>query len=97
VVSFLVQTVSLDLEANGFARSDKQREIILTNGLRCLTNSGVSVCHLSKLQELDLYLQELAQAGGDVTKAARRLGIKRTTFHMRIRRLEKILARSSPV
>jgi|GEM_PF-4786037 len=83
--------VRLDIEVNGFARSDEQREIILTKGLRCLTNSGVSVRHLSKLQELDLYLQELAQAGGDVTKAARRLGIKRTTLHMRIKRLEKKL------
>jgi DNA-binding transcriptional LysR family regulator len=56
-----------------------------------LVNSGVSVRHLSKRQELDLYLRELAQAGGDVTKAARRLGIKRTTLHMRIKRLETIL------
>ena len=80
--------VRLDIEVNGFARSDAQREIILTKGLRCLTNTGVSVRHLSKLQERDLYLQELAQAGGDVTKAARQLGIKRTTLHMRIKRLE---------
>ncbi len=51
--------------------------------------------HLSKRQELDLYLQELGQAGGDVTMAARRLGIKRTTLHMRIERLEATLARHS--
>ena len=80
--------VSLDLEVNGFAQSDEHREIILAKRLRCLTNSGVSVRHLSKRQELDLYLQELAQVGGDVTKAARRLGIKRTTLYMRIKRLE---------
>ena len=84
--------VSLDLEINGFAPFGKQREIILGKRLRCLTKSGVSVRHLSKLQELDLYLQELAQAGGDVTKAAQRLGIKRTTLHMRIKRLEVKLA-----
>lgn len=30
----------------------------------------MSVRHLSKRQELDLYLQELAQVGGDVTKDA---------------------------
>lgn len=87
--------VSLDLEINGFAQPEKDRKIILAQGLRCLTNSGVSVRRLSKLQELDLYLQELAQVGGDVTKAARRLGIKRTTLHMRIKRLEVKLASSS--
>jgi transcriptional regulator with GAF, ATPase, and Fis domain len=85
--------VSLDLQTNGFAQSDKHREIILAKSLRCLADSGVTVRHLSKRQELDLYLQELGQAGGDVTKAARRLGIKRTTLHMRIKRLERTLAR----
>lgn len=89
--------VSLDLEVNGFAQPKEHREIILATGLRCLTDSGVSVRHLSKRQELDLYLQELAQVGGDVTKAARRLGIKRTTLHMRMKRLERTLARSSTV
>jgi len=89
--------VSLDLEINGFAQSDKHREIILAKRLRSLTNSGVTVRHLSKRQELDLYLRELGQAGGDVTKAARRLGIKRTTLHMRIKRLEKTLARVGAV
>jgi transcriptional regulator with GAF, ATPase, and Fis domain len=85
--------ISLDLETNGFAPTDEDREIILAKRLRCLTNSGVSVRHLSKRQELDLYIQELGRAGGDVTKAARRLGIKRTTLHMRIKRLEKTLSR----
>jgi transcriptional regulator with GAF, ATPase, and Fis domain len=88
--------VRLDLEINGFAPSGEQREIILAKRVRCLTNSGVAVRHLSKRQELDLYLQELAQVGGDVTKAARRLGIKRTTLHMRIKRLESTLARTAP-
>src|ERR1044072_5319300 len=81
--------VSLDLEVNGFAQADEHQEIILSKRLRCMTNSGVSVRHLSKRQELDLYLQELTQVGGDVTKAARRLGIKRTTLHMRIKRLQQ--------
>lgn len=87
--------VSLDLEINGFAPSGKQQEIILAKRLRCLT-SGVAVRHLSKRQELNLYLEELAQVGGDVTKAARHLGIKRTTLHMRIKRLESTLARTAP-
>lgn len=80
--------VSFDLEVNGFAESDEHREIILSEGLKCLSNGGVSVRHMSKRQELDLYLKELARVGGVVTKAARRLGIKRTTLHMRIKRLE---------
>jgi transcriptional regulator with GAF, ATPase, and Fis domain len=87
--------VCLDLDVNGFAQYDEHREIILAKRLRCLTTSGVSVRHLSKRQELDLYLQELAQVGGDVTKAAQRLGIKRTTLHMRIKRLERTLSRDS--
>src|ERR1051326_3944429 len=87
--------VRLDLEANGFDRSDEHQEIILAKRLRCLTTSGVTVRHLSKRQELDLYLQELAHVGGDVTKAARRLGINRTTLHMRIKRLERTLSRST--
>jgi len=84
--------VSFDLDVNGFAQSNEHREIILAKRLRCLTNSGVSVRHLSRCQELDLYLQELARVGGDVTKATRRLGIKRTTLHMRMRRLQQKLA-----
>ena len=87
--------VSLDLDVNGFPQSNEHREIILAKRLRCLANTGVSVRHLSKRQELDLYLQELAQVGGDVTKAARRLGIKRTTLHMRMKRLERTLSRSA--
>jgi DNA-binding NtrC family response regulator len=83
--------VSLDLESNGFAQTDEHCEIILARRLRCLNNSVVSVRHLSKRQELDLYIQELGRVGGDVTKAARRLGIKRTTLHMRIKRLESKL------
>ena len=83
--------VSLDLEFNGFAQSDEHREVIIAQRLRCLTNSGMAVRHLSKRQELDLYVQKLAKVGGDVTKAALRLGIKRTTLHMRIKRLERTL------
>ena len=83
--------VSCDLEINGFT-SDKHQELILAKGLRCLCNDGMSIRQLSKRQELDLYVKELAQVGGDVTKAARRLGIKRTTLHMRIKRLERKLA-----
>jgi DNA-binding NtrC family response regulator len=88
--------VSLDLQVNGFAQFDEHREVILAKGLRCLGNSNGSVRHLSKRQELDLYVEELAEVGGDVTKAARRLGLKRTTLHMRIKRLEERLASLPP-
>ena len=80
--------VSLDLEANGFAQYDGHREIILAKRLHCLSDTRTAVRHMSKRQELDLYLRELAETGGDVTKAARRLGIKRTTLYMRMKRLE---------
>jgi len=83
------------LEVNGFDQCDEHREIILAKRLRRLTTIGLSVRHLSKRQELDLYLQELAKVGGDVTKTARLLGIKRTTLHMRMKRLERRLSRSA--
>ncbi len=81
--------ISMDLELNGeIDPDDKPREILLSSGLRCLRDRGAVMRRHSKRQELDLYLQELAHAGGDVTKAAQRLGIKRTTLHMRIKRLQ---------
>lgn len=81
--------ISFALELNGSGESDESREIILSKGLNCLRNSGAStVRQLHKRQELDLYLTELAQVGGNLTKAARRLGINRSTLHMRIKRLE---------
>src|ERR1043165_773641 len=81
--------ISFALEFNGSGESDECREIILSKGLNCLRNSRAStVRHLHKRQELDLYLTELAQVGGNLTKAARRLGINRSTLHMRIKRLE---------
>jgi DNA-binding NtrC family response regulator len=81
--------ISCALEVNGSSESHGSREIILSKELNCLRNSRANtVRHLHKRQELDLYLTELAQAGGNLTKAARRLGINRSTLHMRIKRLE---------
>lgn len=86
--------VKIDLNNNGWTEPDREsHEIILAKGLRCLTDNRLSVRQLSQRQELNLYLLQLAQVGGDVSKAARRLGIKRTTLHMRIKRLEVKLAR----
>lgn len=88
--------LSFDLEFNSLNDSDKPRVLILSSRLNCLNNSAASVRNLLNRQELDSYLRELAQVGGDVTKAARRLGIKRTTLHMRIKRLERKLASLPP-
>jgi DNA-binding NtrC family response regulator len=81
--------ISFALELNGSDESDESREIILSKGLTCLRNSrATTVRHLHKRKELDFYLTELAQVGGNLTKAARRLGINRSTLQMRIKRLE---------
>ena len=81
--------ISFALELNGSGESDGSREIILSKGLNCLRNSrATTVRHMHKRQELDFYLTELAHVGGNITKAARRLGINRSTLHMRIKRLE---------
>ena len=85
--------ISFALELNSSGESDESREIILSKGLNCLRHSRVTtVRHLHRRQELDFYLTELAQVGGNLTKAARRLGINRSTLHMRIKRLEMKLA-----
>jgi DNA-binding NtrC family response regulator len=85
--------ISFALELNGSGESDESREIILSKGLNCLRSSrAATVRHLHKRQELDFYLTELARVGGNVTRAARRLGINRSTLHMRIKRLEMKLA-----
>jgi transcriptional regulator with GAF, ATPase, and Fis domain len=84
--------LSFDVEFHSLSESEKPREFILSSRLICLNNSAASVRHLLNRQELDSYLRELAQVGGDLTKAARRLGLKRTTLHMRIKRLERKLA-----
>jgi DNA-binding NtrC family response regulator len=88
--------ISLALEFNGSGEPDESREIVLSKGLNCLRgNRATAVRHRHKSQELDFYLTELARVGGNVTKAARRLGINRSTLHMRIKRLEMKLASPS--
>jgi transcriptional regulator with GAF, ATPase, and Fis domain len=81
--------ISFALELTGSGESDESCEIILSKGLNCLRYTrATTVRRMHKRQELDLYLTELAQVGGNLTKAARRLGINRSTLHMRIKRLE---------
>jgi len=90
--------ISFALEFNGSGESEESREIILSKGLKCLRNSrATTVRNMHKRQELDFYLTELAQVGGNITKAAQRLGINRSTLHMRIKRLEMKLATASGV
>ena len=40
-------------------------------------------------QELEIYLRQVAEVGGNLAEAARQLKIKRTTLHMRIKRLQR--------
>ena len=89
--------ISFALELNGSGESDESCEIILSKELNCLRNSRATIRHTQKRQELEFYLTELGRVGGNLTKAARRLGINRSTLHMRIKRLEMKLAPPSQV
>jgi len=81
--------VKIDLKHNGWSEHDDEpREIILSKGLKCLNEGSVAVRHLSRRDELELYLKALDESEGDLSKAARRLGIKRTTLYMRIKRMQ---------
>ena len=61
-----------------------------------ITSSQVNLTiprHLSRRDELELYLKALDETEGDLSMAARRLGIKRTTLYMRIKRMQHNLDR----
>lgn len=86
--------VKSDLKHNGWSEHDDEtHEIILSKGLKCLNEGSVAVRHLSRRDELELYLKALDESEGDLSKAARRLGIKRTTLYMRIKRMQHNLDR----
>lgn len=88
--------VKIDLKHNGWSEPDDEpREIILSKGLKCLNDGSVAVRHLSRRDELELYLKALDESEGDLSKAARRLGIKRTTLYMRIKRMQHNLDRDA--
>lgn len=89
--------VRCDLEFNGLAetaysqdgesaQAEELREMIISRRLKCLKASVASVDQ-SERQELTLYLRRVAEVGGNLAEAARQLKIKRTTLHMRIKRL----------
>jgi transcriptional regulator with PAS, ATPase and Fis domain len=88
--------VKIDLKHNGWSEPDGEtHEIILSKGLKCLNDGSVAVRHLSRRDELELYLKALDESEGDFSKAARRLGIKRTTLYMRIKRMQHNLDRDA--
>lgn len=91
--------VRCDLEFNSLADSrrhpkvesaeqDEHREVTISRRLKCL-NPNVPPVDQYEGQELELYLRYVAQVGGNLAEAARQLKIKRTTLHMRIKRLAK--------
>ena len=91
--------VRRDLEFNGLADSrarqreestkrDELREVIIARRLKCL-NGNVASEEQCERQELELYLREVAEVGGNLAEAARQLNIKRTTLHMRIKKLQR--------
>jgi transcriptional regulator with PAS, ATPase and Fis domain len=91
--------VRSDLEFNGLANSafcqkvessgsDELREVIISRRLKSLHGSFATGKERER-QELELYLRQVSQVGGNLAEAARQLNIKRTTLHMRIKRLQR--------
>ena len=90
--------VRADLEFNGLADvprcqevestpSDELKEVIISRR-KCL-NVKVSLMDQYERQELDIYLRQVEAVGGNLAEAARQLKIKRTTLHMRIKKLRR--------
>lgn len=87
-----------DLEVNGLAdfrhlrepdsaRQDELTEVLISRRLKCRSQNVASLKQYEH-QELELYLSQVAEVGGSLAEAARRLRMKRTTLYMRIRRLQ---------
>jgi DNA-binding NtrC family response regulator len=87
-----------DLEVNGLAdfrrlkeptsvSRDELTEVPISRRLKRRSQNVESVEQYEH-QELELYLSQVAQVGGSLAEAARRLRMKRTTLYMRIRRLQ---------
>jgi propionate catabolism operon transcriptional regulator len=70
------------------AAPDELNEVIISRRLKYL-NSNMACMDQPERQELELYLRQLAEVGGNLAEAARQLKIKRTTLHMRIKRLQR--------
>lgn len=91
--------VRFDLEFNGLAdtprcpgvepaASNELKEVLIARRLKSL-NGNVRSVDQGKRQELEMYLRQVSQVGGNLAEAARQLRIKRTTLHMRIKRLRR--------
>jgi DNA-binding NtrC family response regulator len=89
--------VRSDLEFNGLADvpgcqkvepavSDELKEVIISRRLKCL-NVKIAPVDQYERQELEIYLRQVEAVGGNLAEAARQLKIKRTTLHMRIKKL----------
>jgi transcriptional regulator with PAS, ATPase and Fis domain len=87
-----------DLEFNGLvepmrshdvgqAGPNDLREVITHRRVKRLNDTAVSLGQ-GEQRELELYLWQVAAANGNLAQAARQLRIKRTTLHMRIKRLQ---------
>jgi transcriptional regulator with GAF, ATPase, and Fis domain len=97
--------VRADLELNGLADPrtrqrvestgrDQLRELIIARRFKCL-NREIGSGDQCERQELELYLRQVADVGGNLTEAARQLNIKRTTLHMRIKRLRRKVVKTA--
>lgn len=91
--------VRADLEFNGLADTthcpeaepaalNKLKEVLISRRLKSL-NGNVASAEQAERQELEMYLRQVADVGGNLAEAARQLKIKRTTLHMRIKRLQQ--------
>jgi two-component system response regulator PilR (NtrC family) len=91
--------VRADLEFNGLADTthcheaepaalNELKEVLISRRLKSL-NGHVASGGQGELQELEMYLRQVADVGGNLAEAARQLRIKRTTLHMRITRLRR--------
>jgi DNA-binding NtrC family response regulator len=91
--------VRADLEFNGLADTthcreaepaalNELKEVLISRRLKSL-NGNVASGDQGERQELEMYLRQVADVGGNLAEAARQLKIKRTTLHMRIKRLQR--------
>ena len=90
--------VRSDLESNGLGAPNNYQEsksspnaleeVIISRRLRCLIGNVESLDQCER-QELEMYLRRVSDVGGNLAEAARQLKIKRTTLHMRIKRLRR--------
>ena len=97
--------VRFDLEFNGLAvpRGGQESQSSPTNELaevivsrRFKSFSGnVESPDQCKRQELAMYLRRVSEVGGNLAEAARQLKIKRTTLHMRIKKLSELTTKDA--